>query len=43
MLMNITPRRKPKAKEQRVYCWSTFHSHSRFFNNEHNSILQNEH
>ena len=26
-----------KVKEQHFYCCSTFHSHSRIFNNEHNS------
>ena len=25
-----------KVKEQSLYCCSTFYSHSRFFNNEHN-------
>ena len=37
-LLNFTtPRHKTKTKEQHFYCCSTFHSHSRVFNNEHNS------
>jgi hypothetical protein len=28
-----------KVNEERLYCCSTFHSHSRVFNNEDNSYL----
>ena len=36
-LPNITLINKLKVKEQRFYCYSTFHSHSSVFKNEHNS------
>ena len=37
---NITETHKVNIKEQRFYCFSTFHSHSRVFNNEKNLHLK---
>ena len=39
-LSNITLKTQIQEKEQLSYCRSTFHSHSKVFNNENNSYLK---
>ena len=39
-LSNITLKTQIKVKEQYLYCCSTFHRHSKVFNNKHNTYQQ---
>ena len=41
-LSNVTLRHNIKVEEHCFYCCSTFHSHSKVFNNENNSYAKNE-